>query len=38
FRYFETYNIVALIYLAMTITLSLGLRRLEARLRDKDKR
>lgn len=33
FRYFETYNMVALIYLTMTITLSLGLRRLEARLR-----
>jgi His/Glu/Gln/Arg/opine family amino acid ABC transporter permease subunit len=38
FRYFETYNIVALIYLAMTVTLSLGLRRLESRLRDKHKR
>lgn len=38
FRYFETYNVVALIYLAMTISLSLFLRRLEARLRDKDKR
>ena len=38
FRYFETYNVVALIYLAMTISLSLVLRRLEARLRDKDKR
>ena len=34
FRYFETYNIVALIYLTLTITLSLGLRRLEAKLRD----
>jgi len=33
FRYFETYNVVALIYLTMTIGLSLGLRRLEARLR-----
>ena len=33
FRYFETYNVVALIYLTMTITLSLALRRLEARLR-----
>jgi His/Glu/Gln/Arg/opine family amino acid ABC transporter permease subunit len=33
FRYFETYNVVALIYLLMTITLSLLLRRLEARLR-----
>ena len=38
FRYFETYNVVALIYLAITISLSLFLRRLEARLRDKDKR
>ena len=38
FRYFETYNVVALIYLAMTISLSLFLRRLEARLRNKDKR
>ncbi|WP_415184100.1 amino acid ABC transporter permease [Phaeovulum sp.] len=33
FRYFETYNMVALIYLTMTIGLSLGLRRLEMRLR-----
>lgn len=32
FRYFETYNIVALIYLTMTILLSLGLRGLERRL------
>ena len=29
FRYFETYNVVALLYLTMTILLSLGLRRLE---------
>ncbi|WP_298297747.1 amino acid ABC transporter permease [uncultured Litoreibacter sp.] len=35
FRYFETYNIVALIYLTLTITLSLGLRRLERQMRDK---
>ncbi|MCT4371101.1 amino acid ABC transporter permease [Yangia mangrovi] len=35
FRYFETYNVVALVYLTMTITLSLLLRRLEARLRDR---
>lgn len=35
FRYFETYNVVALIYLAMTIGLSLALRRLEARLRSR---
>jgi len=33
FRYFETYNVVALIYLLMTVTLSLALRRLESRLR-----
>lgn len=33
FRYFETYNIVALIYLTMTIGLSLLLRGFEARMR-----
>ncbi len=33
FRYFETYNVVALIYLFMTVGLSLLLRRLEARMR-----
>ncbi|MFN3537930.1 MAG: amino acid ABC transporter permease, partial [Brevundimonas sp.] len=33
FRYFETYNVVALIYLTMTIGLSIILRRLELRLR-----
>lgn len=33
FRYFETYNVVALIYLTMTVTLSLLLRRLERHLR-----
>ncbi|MDP2084455.1 MAG: amino acid ABC transporter permease [Gemmobacter sp.] len=33
FRYFETYNMVALIYLSLTVTLSLALRRLETRLR-----
>lgn len=33
FRYFETYNVVALIYLTMTITLSLILRRLERYMR-----
>jgi polar amino acid transport system permease protein len=38
FRYFETYNVVALIYLTMTITLSLVLRRVEARLRSKSER
>lgn len=35
FRYFETYNVVALIYLVMTISLSLILRRLERRLRER---
>lgn len=35
FRYFETYNVVALIYLTMTIGLSLALRRLERHLREK---
>jgi polar amino acid transport system permease protein len=38
FRYFETYNVVALIYLTMTVGLSLLLRRLEARLRRRDSR
>ncbi len=33
FRYFETYNVAALLYLTMTIGLSLVLRRIEARLR-----
>jgi His/Glu/Gln/Arg/opine family amino acid ABC transporter permease subunit len=33
FRYFETYNMVALLYLVMTIGLSLALRRVERRLR-----
>lgn len=36
FRYFETYNVVALVYLTMTIGLSLALRRLEARLRRRE--
>ena len=35
FRYFETYNVVALIYLTMTIGLSLALRRLERQMRQK---
>lgn len=35
FRYFETYNVVALIYLAMTVSLSLVLRRIERKLRSK---
>jgi His/Glu/Gln/Arg/opine family amino acid ABC transporter permease subunit len=34
FRYFETYNVVALIYLMLTVALSLGLRRLERHLRE----
>ena len=38
FRYFETYNVVALIYLTMTISLSLLLRRLEARLKARQER
>ncbi|MEM9522446.1 MAG: amino acid ABC transporter permease [Pseudomonadota bacterium] len=33
FRYFETYNVVALLYLTMTVTLSLLLRQLETRMR-----
>jgi polar amino acid transport system permease protein len=33
FRYFETYNVVAFLYLTMTLGLSLGLRALERRLR-----
>lgn len=38
FRYFETYNVVALVYLAMTIALSLLLRRLERHLRARTER
>ena len=38
FRYFETYNVAALIYLTMTIGLSLILRRIEARLRARSAR
>ena len=38
FRYFETYNVVALIYLMITVTLSLLLRRLEKKLRNEDMR
>ncbi|MEM8957055.1 MAG: amino acid ABC transporter permease [Pseudomonadota bacterium] len=33
FRYFETYNVVAFLYLTMTVTLSVLLRRLERHLR-----
>ena len=38
FKYFETYNVAALIYLTLTIGLSLVLRRVEARLRDRSAR
>lgn len=38
FRYFETYNVAALLYLTMTIGLSLILRQLESRLREKTTR
>jgi polar amino acid transport system permease protein len=38
FRYFETYNVVALLYLTMTIGLSLILRRVEMRLRARTQR
>jgi polar amino acid transport system permease protein len=38
YRYLETYNVMALIYLTMTICLSLALRRLERRLRAKSQR
>ena len=38
FRYFETYNVVALLYLTMTILLSLALRRLERHLARRDRR
>ncbi len=38
FRYLETYNVMALIYLTMTICLSLALRRVEKRLRAKSQR
>lgn len=36
FRFMETYNIVAYIYLVVTVLLSLGLRRLEQKLRQND--
>lgn len=35
FRYFETYNVAAFLYLFMTISLSLALRRFEARMRQR---
>jgi His/Glu/Gln/Arg/opine family amino acid ABC transporter permease subunit len=37
FRFFETYNIVAYVYLMMTVTLSLGLRHLERKMRAEPK-
>jgi polar amino acid transport system permease protein len=37
FRYFETYNVVALVYLTITISLSLALRKLEERLRSPER-
>lgn len=36
FRFFETYSIVAYIYLVLTIGLSLGLRRIEKSLRERN--
>jgi polar amino acid transport system permease protein len=38
FRFFETYNVVAFLYLTMTVGLSLALRALERRLRARDNR
>jgi His/Glu/Gln/Arg/opine family amino acid ABC transporter permease subunit len=35
FRYFETYNVVALVYLTITISLSLALRKFEKRMRER---
>ena len=37
FRFFETYNIVAYVYLMMTVTLSLGLRKVERKMRAEPK-
>ena len=37
FRYFETYNVAAFLYLFMTISLSLILRRFETRMRERGK-
>ena len=37
FRYFETYNVAAFLYLFMTISLSLVLRRFETRMRERGK-
>lgn len=38
FRFFETYSIIAYLYLLVTVSLSLGLRRLERHLRQNEKR
>jgi len=38
FTFFETYNVVALVYLLMTLALSLALRGLERRLRAHERR
>ena len=38
FRFFETYSIVAYIYLVLTVGLSLGLRQVEKRMRETRKR
>ena len=38
FKYFETYNVAALVYLTMTIGLSLLMRRLEQRLKSRQER
>lgn len=38
FRYFETYNVVAVIYLTITVTLSLLLRHMEKRMRQGERR
>jgi polar amino acid transport system permease protein len=38
FLYFETYTILAVFYLALTIALSLGVRRIEERLKRSEKR
>ncbi len=37
FRYFETYNVVAMMYLIITLGLSLGLRRLERKMRSRSR-
>ncbi|GGA91550.1 amino acid ABC transporter [Brucella endophytica] len=37
FRFFETYSIVAYVYLLLTVGLSIGLRRLEKRLRQTER-